>query len=98
MNNDGFRTVPHLELPGNVFVNVVAQETDEEITVDHQVPEGIPPAASALAIAQFLSAILPAGQAGFHAWRCYSAIRAEFEQVNHQMANVPAISEDELPF
>lgn len=98
MSNDGFRTVLHLELPGNVFVTAVAQETSEEITVDYQVPDGIPPAAGALAIAQFLSAILPPGLAGFHAWKAYSAIRFDFEAINDQMANVPAISEDELPF
>jgi len=98
MDGYGFRSVCHVELPGNVFVTLVVSETESEISVDHQVPEGIPPAASALLLAQLLSAILPAGHAGFHAWRAYSAIRSEFQEINHQMANVPAISEDELPF
>lgn len=98
MSNVQFRTVIGVELPGNVFVNCVVEESDEEVTVDHQVPEGVPPAATALALSQLLCAILPAGLAGFHAWKTYSALRANFEQINHQMANVPAISEDELPF
>ena len=98
MNGNGLRSVLHLEVPGNVFINVVVQDQDTEIVVDHQVPEGIPPATTALVLSQVLSAILPAGQAGFHAWRTYSAIRADFEAINDQMANVPTLSEDELPF
>lgn len=98
MLNESFRSVLHVEVPGDVFINVVVEQAEEEIRIDHQVPEGIPPAVTAILLAQVLSAILPAGHAGFHAWRAYSAIRADFESINHQMANVPAISEDELPF
>lgn len=92
------RVVVSVALPGDVFINCVVRETDTEVFVDHQVPEGIPPAVTALALSQLLSAILPAGLAGFHAWKCYSAVRSEFQAINDQMANVPAISEDELPF
>lgn len=98
MLDDTYRSVLHVEIPGNVFVTVVVEQTDEEVNVDHQVPEGIPPAATALLLSQVLSAILPAGLAGFHAWKTYSAVRTDFEAINGQMANVPAISEDELPF
>lgn len=98
MIEGSFRSVVHVELPGDVFVTFVVEQTDEEVRIDHQVPEGIPPAASALLLAQVLSAILPAGHTGFHAWKTYSVLRQEFEYVNRQMANVPAISEDELPF
>lgn len=98
MLEESFRSVVHLEVPGDIFITVVVEQTDEEVRIDHQVPEGIPPAVTALLLAQVLSSILPAGLAGFHAWRAYSAIRSEFQDVNHQMANVPAVSEDELPF
>ena len=98
MEEHGFTSVLTLHLPGKVFINIVVQETEEELEIDHQVPAGIPPGATALALSQILSAILPEGLAGFHAWKAYSAIRADFEAINHKMANVPAISEDELPF
>jgi hypothetical protein len=98
MDGNEFRSVLHLEVPGDVFITVVVQQADEEVRIDHQIPVGVPPAATAILLAQVLSSILPAGQAGFHAWRAYSAIRADFEAINDQMANVPAVSEDELPF
>lgn len=98
MDGNEFRSVLHLEVPGDVFITVVVEQTDEEVRIDHQVPEGIPPAVTAILLAQVLSSILPAGHAGFHAWRAYSAVRTDFEAINDQMANVPAVSEDELPF
>jgi hypothetical protein len=98
MQNDTYRSVLHVEVPGDVFITVVVEQTDEEVRIDHQVPEGIPPAVTAILLAQVLSSILPPGLAGFHAWKAYSAVRTDFEAVNGQMANVPAISEDELPF
>lgn len=98
MLNAPFRSVLHVELPGDVFIAVVVEQTDEEVRTDHQVPDGIPPAVTPLLLAQVLSALLPPGLAGFHAWKCYSALRSDFQAINHQMANVPAISEDELPF
>lgn len=98
MSNNVFRSVLHVEAPGNVFINVVVEEANEEVRIDHQVPEGIPPAVTAVLLSQVLSSILPAGLAGFHAWKCYSAVRADFTAINDQMANVPAVSEDELPF
>lgn len=98
MNTNTFRSVVHVELPGDVFLTIVVEQTDEEVRTDYQVPEGVPPAAGALQLAQVLSAILPPGLADFHAWRCLSAIRSDFQAVNDQMANVPAMSEDELPF
>jgi len=98
MDNDNFRSVLHVEVPGDVFITVVVEQSEEEVRIDHQVPEGIPPAVTAILLAQVLSSVLPAGLASFHAWKCYNAVRSDFEAVNRQMANVPAISEDELPF
>jgi hypothetical protein len=98
MLEGSFRSVVHLEVPGDVFITVVVEQSDEEVRIDHQVPQGIPPAVTAILLAQVLSSILPAGLAGFHAWRAYSAVRADFQAINDQMANVPAVSEDELPF
>lgn len=98
MSNDTYRSVLHVEVPGDVFLTVVVEQTDEEVRIDHQVPEGVPPAVTAILLSQVLSAILPGGIAGFHAWKCYSAVRSDFEDINRKMANVPAVSEDELPF
>jgi hypothetical protein len=98
MSDNSFRCVVIVELPGDVFVNYLVQQDDEEVFINTQVPEGVPVGAPALLLAQILSSVLPAGLASFHAWKAYSVLRSDFQAINDQMANVPAISEDELPF
>lgn len=98
MSDNTFRSVVIVEMPGDVFVNYVVQQDDEEININTQVPEGIPVATAALLLSQILSSILPPGLASFHAWKLYSVLRQDFQHINGQMANVPTVSEDELPF
>lgn len=98
MNNETFSSVCSVVLPGNHVTIYVVEETSGETSISQAVEAGVPPAAALLLLAQLLSSCLPAGLAAFHAWKSYTALRANFEEINHQMANVPAISEDELPF
>lgn len=98
MNNEVFESVVTVVLPGGHVAVYVVQQSEEQTEVSCAVQGDTPPAAPALLLSQLLSEILPTGLAGFHAWKSYSALRVDFTEVNSQMANVPAISEDELPF
>ena len=98
MDNETFQSVCTVVLPGGSVTVYVVQQTDEQTEISCAVEAGLPPAAALLLLAQLLSSCLPEGLAAFHAWKSYSALRHNFEDINHKMANVPTISEDELPF
>lgn len=98
MNDETIYSVVSVVLPGNHVTTYMVEDKDGETSISQAIESGIPPAAALLLLAQLLSSCLPAGLAGFHAWKAYSALRANFQDINHQMANVPAMSEDELPF
>ena len=98
MSNETFESVCTVVLPGGHVAVYVVQQTDEQTEISAAIEGGLPPAAPILLLAQLLSSVLPEGLAGFHAWKAYSALRANFEEINHKMANVPTLGEDELPF
>lgn len=98
MEPNFFKSLVIAVLPGDVTVTAVVRDAIEEQDVALHQPSNIPYSAYPLVLAQVLSAILPNGVAKFHAWKCLNAIQADLEGIHDQMANVPAVSEDELPF
>lgn len=98
MSDETFESVCTVVVPGGHVTVYVVSDGQDETQISCAIEAGIPPAASLLLLAQILSSVLPEGLAGFHAWKAYSALRANFEDINYKMANVPAIDEDELPF
>lgn len=98
MNEHRFESVVVVVLPGHNIVTYVVRQSEEGTQVDQHADEGIPMGAAPLLLLQLASAVLPAGLVGFHIWKALNALTAEFDAVNAQMANVPTISGDELPF
>lgn len=98
MDNETFESVVTVVIPGGHVTVYVVSDRSDETQISCALEAGIQPASALLLLAQILSSVLPEGLAGFHAWKAYSALRANFEDINYKMANVPAISEDELPF
>lgn len=98
MNEEVFSSVVSVVLPGFNIVTYVVHQSEGGTEIHAHQDEGIPPAASLLLLLQLCSAIVSPGLVGFHVWKAVNALKAEFESVNDQMANVPAMSEDELPF
>lgn len=98
MNGEAIESVVVVVLPGNNIVTYVVQQSEQGTQIEAHQDDGIPMAAAPLLLLQLASAVLPAGLAGFHIWKALSALTAEFDAINAQMANVPAMSEDELPF
>jgi hypothetical protein len=98
MNENQFESVVVVVLPGNNIVTYVVRQGETGTQVDQHADKGIPMAAAPLLLLQLASAVLPAGLVGFHVWKALNALTAEFHAVEAQMANVPTLSEDELPF
>lgn len=98
MNEQVYESVVIVVLPGNNVVTYVVQQSESGTQIDMHADALIPPAAAPLLLLQLCSAVAPAGLAGFHIWKALNAFTTEFTAINAQMANVPAMSEDELPF
>lgn len=98
MSADQFQSTVIVVLPGNVTVTCVVRDSIEEQEVELHIPGNIPFVMPLLVLAQVLNSCLPNGEAKFHAWMCYRQIQGNIEVLSTQMANVPAIDEDELPF
>lgn len=98
MNEQELTSTVVVVLPGHNVVTYVVQQSEEGTQIHAHADAGIPPAAPLLLLVQLARAIAPASHTGFHLWQAEFALKAEFDAVNDQMANVPAMSEDELPF
>lgn len=98
MSQDTFQSTVVAILPGTHTVTFVVRDQIEEQAVEMHCPSIVPYAMPLLVLAQVLNSCLPNGTAKFHAWKCYKEIQASIEDISTQMANVPAIDEDELPF
>jgi len=98
MSKDTFQSTVIAVLPGNQTVTFVVHDQIEEQAAEMHCPSTVPFAMPMLVLAQVLNACLPDGLARFHAWKCFREIQGNIEGITVQMANVPAIDEDELPF
>lgn len=98
MNEQVYESVIVVVLPGNNIVTYVVRQSENGTEIDAHADALIPPAAAPLLLLQLCSAVVPAGLAGFHIWKALNAFTVEFTEINSKMANVPAMSEDELPF
>lgn len=98
MNENVFTSTVVVVLPGDHIVTYVVRQDEGATHIDAHHDADIPHAAAPLLLLQLCSAIIPAGLAGFHVWKGLNALKADFEAISDQMANVPAIGEDELPF
>lgn len=98
MHEQAYKSVVVVVLPGDNIVTYVVHQSETGTQIEAHADESIPPAAAPLLLLQLCSAVLPAGHVGFHVWKALNALTHQFSAVNDQMANVPAVSEDELPF
>lgn len=98
MEEQVYESVVVVVLPGNNIVTYVVRQSQSRTDIDMHADALIPPAAAPLLLLQLCSAVIPAGLAAFHIWKALNALTVEFTEINSKMANVPAMSEDELPF
>lgn len=98
MQNDVFISTVVVVLPGTNVVTYVVQQSEVGTEIAVHADAGLPPAAAALLLLQLCGSVVPPGYAAFHIWKAENALKANFTEINDQMANVPANDEDELPF
>jgi hypothetical protein len=84
--------------PSGRSINYVVRETKEEISIEAQGHDSVQLAHGPLVLATLVSAVLPAGPAKLRAFQLMREIEAGFDRISLEMANVPDISGDELPF